>query len=225
MIDFPPFFLDGLGNRMLMAVVAIVHVLINHPFAVGAYPVVTLLEWWALRTKNPAMDDLARRVTFVLFIVTTTVGAMTGVGIWLTAALIAPFGIGSLLRVFFLAWATEWIIFIIEVALIMLYYLSWKKWSTGKDKLRHVAVGASLSLFSWLTMAIITAILGFMMNPGRWRPDGAVAALNLLGAVFNPIYLPQLLFRTAYSLTAGGAMVLFLMYFFTKNDQIGRAHV
>ena len=37
-MDFPLFYLDFIGNRMLIAIVAVVHVLINHPLAVGAYP-------------------------------------------------------------------------------------------------------------------------------------------------------------------------------------------
>ena len=130
-MDFPLFYLDGIGNRFLMALMATVHVMINHPFAVGAYPLVALIEWWGRRTKSPEWDRLAYRVTFVLFIVTTTVGALTGVGIWFTASLIAPFGIGSLLRIFFWAWFSEWLVFVAEVVLLMLYFLMWRHWADG----------------------------------------------------------------------------------------------
>ena len=95
-MDFPIFHLDLLGNRMLIAITAIIHVLINHPLAVGAYPLITLLEWWGLRKGEPAWDKLAYRIVFIVFIITTTVGALTGVGIWLTTSLVAPFAIGSL---------------------------------------------------------------------------------------------------------------------------------
>lgn len=221
-MDFPLFFLDHIGNRMLMAVVAIVHVLINHPFAVGAYPIVVLLEWWALRKGLPALDALARRITFLLFLITTTLGALTGVGIWLTAALIAPFGIGSLLRVFFSAWAFEWIIFIIEVILIVFYYVTWDK-LTGARKKWHVVLGVALAAFSWITMAVITAILGFMMNPGQWVSDVVTPQVDLLGAILNPIYLPQLAFRTSYSMVTGGLMVLFMLSLFTNKESDLRA--
>ncbi len=109
-MDFPLFFIDHIGNHLLMAVVAIIHVLINHPFAVGGYPLLVLTERWAWKTKNRELDEIVHKITFIFFIVTTTAGALTGVGIWLTSALIAPFAIGSLLRVFFGAWATEWIV-------------------------------------------------------------------------------------------------------------------
>lgn len=44
-MDFPVFHLDFMGNRMLIAVIAIVHVIINHAMAVGLMPLVTILEY------------------------------------------------------------------------------------------------------------------------------------------------------------------------------------
>ncbi|HEY9250759.1 MAG TPA: hypothetical protein VIO38_16580 [Rariglobus sp.] len=120
-MDFPISPLDLLGNRMLIAITAIIHVLINHPPAVGAYPLITLLEWRGLRKGEPAWDKLAYRIVFIVFIITTTAGALTGVGIWLTTSLVAPFAIGSMLRVFFWGWFTEWLVFISAVGLIMAY--------------------------------------------------------------------------------------------------------
>lgn len=210
-MDFPLFFLDYLGNRMLMAIIAVLHVMINHPLAIGAYPLVVLMEWWGRRSGNPDWDTLAYKITFVLFVVTTTVGALTGVGIWLSAALIAPFGIGSLLRIFFWAWFTEWLVFITEVVLILVYFLMWKRWTEGWKKTLHISTGVALAVFSWFTMAIIVAILGFMMGIGSWSPDQ-----GLLHAFFNPLYLPQLAFRTAFAMFAAGLFAWLLIYFFTK---------
>ena len=212
-MDFPIFHLDLLGNRMLIAITAIIHVLINHPLAVGAYPLITLLEWWGLRKGEPAWDKLAYRIVFIVFIITTTVGALTGVGIWLTTSLVAPFAIGSLLRVFFWGWFVEWLVFISEVGLIMAYYLTWKRFATPRLKRLHVAIGATLSAFSWITMALIVAILGFMMNSGAWTQDK-----SLWSAMFNPLYLPQLAFRTPYSMFTAGLFVWFCIFFVTKRD-------
>lgn len=220
MLDFPPFFLDFFNNRLLIAVVAIIHVVINHPFAVGGYPLIVLMEWWAKKTNNKPLDELAYKITFVVFIVTTTLGAMTGVGIWLSSSLISPFGIGSLLRVFFWAWFIEWLVFITEVALILVYFLTWKKWSSGKDKNKHIFFGVALSIFSWITMAIIVAILGFMMTPGEWN-GVFMKQPGMLTAFFNPLYIPQLLFRTPFSLVTGALLIWFLTFFFTKkNDDL-----
>jgi hypothetical protein len=43
-VDFPVFHLDLLNNRVLIALVAISHVLINHGMAVGGIPLVVMLE-------------------------------------------------------------------------------------------------------------------------------------------------------------------------------------
>jgi len=211
-MDFPMFFLDFFGNRILIAIIAIVHVFINHPLAVGAYPLITLMEWWGYRKKDQAWDKVVYKMTFVLFIVTTTAGALTGVGIWFSTALIAPFGIGSLLRVFFWAWFTEWLVFVSEVVLILIYFLTWKRWNEGIWKKVHIGVGVFLSAFSWLTMLIIVAILGFMMNSGSWPADK-----TLFSALFNPVYFPQLLFRTAYAMGVAGLCFWFLLFFFTQK--------
>jgi len=211
-MDFPMFFLDYFGNRLLIAAVASLHIFINHALAVGAYPLVFLIEWWGWRKGSPEWDRLAYKITFVLFIVTTSVGALTGVGIWLTTALIAPFGIGSLLRIFFWAWFSEWLVFITEVVLILIYFLTWKRWREGNMKKLHLGLGALLSLFSWLTMGIIVAVLGFMMEPGNWLTDH-----SLFSALANPMYLPQLAFRTTYALGIAGLCIWFMLFFFTSR--------
>jgi hypothetical protein len=218
-MDFPFFHLDFIGNRMLIAITAIVHVVVNHPMAVGAVPLVTLLEWKAFRENKPALDELAYKFTFVFFVITTSLGALTGVGIWFTTSLVNPDAIGSLLRVFFWGWFTEWIVFVIEVCLIMLYFLTWKRMKNRKKL--HIAIGAGLAFFSWITMAIITGILGFMMNSGEWVPyiREWSARSGLLTAFFNPLYLPQLVFRTPFALMTAGLFFMFLVPFFTQKGQ------
>ncbi len=213
-MDFPSFYMDHLaGGRLIIGIIASLHVLINHPLAVGAYPLLTWMEWWAYRHQRPDVDQLAYRITFIVFIVTTTVGAMTGVGIWFSTSLFAPFAIGSLLRVFFWGWFTEWLVFISEVVLICWWYLSWKKADTPKKKRRHIKIGVALSIMSWLTMALIVAVLGLMMKPGEWNQ-----ARTFGSAMTNPLYLPQLGFRTFFALMTGAVFVWFASFFFTKDQ-------
>lgn len=219
-MDFPIFHLDFMGNRMLMAIIAILHVLVNHAIAVGFIPLVTLLEYKGYKARKSGQpeyekwDEFSNKLMFVAFILTTTVGALTGVGIWLASSLINPNSIGSLIRVFFGAWFTEWIVFVLEVVFVMFYYLTWKKSKESvATKKKHLLFGGFLSLFSWLTMAIIVAILGFMMDPGNW-----VAKKSLITGFANPIYLPQLMFRTPLAMIMGGTFALFLSYFFLKKD-------
>jgi mono/diheme cytochrome c family protein len=213
MMDFPSFYMDHLaGGRLIIGLIASLHVLINHPLAVGAYPLLTWMEWWAHKNKRPEVDQLAYKIAFVVFIVTTTVGAMTGVGIWLSTSLFAPFAIGSLLRVFFWGWFLEWGVFIAEVVLIMGWFLSWKKADTPEKKRKHIKIGVVLSIMSWITMALIVAVLGFMMKPGDWNQTRA-----FWDAMTNPLYAPQLGFRTCFAFMTGAVFLWFATFFFTKS--------
>ncbi len=216
-MDLPIFHLDFLNNRMLIAIIAILHVLINHSMAVGGIPLVAYLEWKSLKTGSEAWNALAYRVLSTFFIVTTTVGAMTGVGIWLSAALVNPYAIGSLLRVFFWTWFTEWLVFVTEVVLIMTYYLTWKRW-VGARKRAHVKLGFGLALASWATMALIVSILAFMMDPGAWRSDR-----TLFSGMFNPVYLPQLAFRTPLAMVMAGAAALPIVLHATEAGSTARS--
>jgi hypothetical protein len=211
-MDFPIFHLTFFGDRFLFVVIAIIHTIVNHGFAIGLVPIISIMEFKGLQSKNSEWDDLAYKMMRVVFIVTTTVGAATGVGIWFSASLVNPNSIGSLIRVFFSAWLFEWVIFVSEVALVMFYYLTWKKWTLGISKEKHFAIGYFLTIFSWVTMAIIVAILGFMMDPGDWEQKR-----TFWYGFLNPIYLPQLAFRTFLALLLGGSVALFLIHAFTKR--------
>ncbi len=211
-MDFPVFHLDFFGNRLLIAVIASLHVIINHMLAVGLAPLVTYLEWLGIRTRDEQWDRLAYRILFVAFIVTTSLGALTGVGIWLSTSLVNPNAIGSLIRVFFWAWFFEWTVFVTEVALILIYMLSWKTMWAKAHKKAHLGLGVALSVASWLTMAVIVAILSFQMDTGVWtvNPGFWTAALN-------PVYLPQLFFRTPLALVTAAMFALFLTVLFTER--------
>jgi|GEM_PF-168635 len=224
-MDFPIFHLDIIGDRLLIAIIGVLHVIINHGLAIGFIPLITILEYLGFRERktDPGLgekwDELAKKMMFTGFIITTTIGALTGVGIWFSAALVNPDAIGSLIRVFFNAWFAEWIVFILEVIFVMIYFLTWKKSTISETaKKRHIIFGAVLSVFSWMTMAIVTAILGFMMNPGSWltRP-------SMLTGFTNPLYIPQLYFRTPVAMMLGGAFGLFLILFFLKKENPVRA--
>ena len=201
-MDFPVFHLDLLGNRMLIAVIAILHVIMSHTMAVGGIPLVTYLEWEGHKENDERWPRLAFRILFIFFLFTTSFGAMTGVGIWFSTSLVNPTAIGSLIRVFFWAWFIEWGAFVTEVVLILCYYLTWKKWG-HTQKERHLKLGLWLSVASWITMALIVAILSFMMDIGSW-----MGTKDFWDAVFNPIYLPQLAFRTSWGMFLAGAAAL-----------------
>lgn len=209
-MDLPIFHLDLINNRILIAVIAVVHVVINHTMAVGGIPLVVFLENKGQKCGEVFWDDFAFRLLRLFFIVTTTVGALTGVGIWLSASLVNPYAIGSLIRVFFWTWFVEWIVFVTEICLILRYYLTWKTWIASR-KQAHVKLGRILALASWITMALIVSILGFMMDPGSWRSDR-----TLLSGMLNPIYLPQLAFRTPLAMMMAGTFAFSCLPWLTQ---------
>lgn len=90
---------------------------------------------------------------------------------------------------------------------------------TGERKKNHIRIGAFLAFFSWLTLAFITGILGFMMNSGKWVPYVRewTAQSDMWTAFFNPLYWPQLAFRTPFALMTAGLFFLFLVPFFTHK--------
>lgn len=212
-MDFPVFHLDFLGNRLLIAIIAITHVIMSHTMAVGGIPLITFLEWKSYKTKDPRWSKLAYKILFVFFLFTTSLGAMTGVGIWFSTSLVNPTAIGSLIRVFFWAWFVEWGAFVTEVVLILCYYLTWKKWDNDKDKLKHIKLGLYLSIASWITMVLIVAILAYMMDVGSWK-----GTHSFWHAVFNPVYLPQLAFRTTWGMFLAGGAALTVMAFLKDLD-------
>ena len=211
-MDFPLFHLDFWGNRMLVAMIAVLHVFINHAMAVGALPLVTTMEWWGWRKGDQDWDRLVYKLVMVFFIVTTSVGALTGVGIWFSTSLVNPYAIGSLIRVFFWVWFAEWVVFVTEVGLILAYVLLWKRW-TGDRKPMHIRMGLFLSLASFFTMFFIVSILSYIMDPGLWRFDR-----SLIYAFLSPVYLPQLLFRLSMAMILAGAVSLFLVRLFTRKE-------
>jgi len=186
-MEWPIFQMPFIGNRLLIAIVGVIHVCISHGMAVGGSYFVVFLHYKSIRENNMRLNELALKVLRIFFIITTSFGALTGVGIWLTTATVSPVTIGSLLHVFFWVWFTEWIVFVLEVILIMFYYLGWRKYGPQKG----LKIGIIYVIASWLTMMLITGILGAMLTPGKW-----LATKSLWDGFFNPTYLPQLLTRT-----------------------------
>jgi cytochrome bd-type quinol oxidase subunit 1 len=200
-LDFPIVEVPLIGGRMLIALVGVIHVLISHGLAVGGSIFLVLLEYKSIREDNARLNELAYRFARWFFILTTSLGALTGVGIWFTTNMFSPLGIGSLLRIFFWVWFVEWIVFIIELALVSVYYLSWKR-MTPKA---HLRTGILYMVTSAMTMVIIVGILGFQLTSGRWAQTG-----SFWDAFFNPTYMPQLFSRMMLAALLAGGFCLFI---------------
>ncbi len=196
-MEFPLFQVPYLGNGMTIALDAVLHVVISHGLAIGAVSMVVVSEYLGQRRASRDWEYFARDFLRFIVFLTTSVGAITGVGIWLITSALAPRGIGSLLRVFFWPWFIEWGVFTTEVIIILLYYYTWLSW-TGERKKRHLRLGFGYVVMALCSAVLITGILGFMLTPDGWPWDKSLSS-----AFFNPSYLPQLALRFGFAYFLG----------------------
>lgn len=63
---------------------------------------------------------ISRSLLGPVVVITTSIGAVTGVGIWFITGALAPEGIGSLIHLFFWPWFIEWGAFTTEVVLLLI---------------------------------------------------------------------------------------------------------
>ena len=218
-MDFPVHVSEYLGMNTVIAMIAIIHVMISHGAAVGGGTLVAYLEYQAIKTQNDDLDRFAQRMLRVFVIVTTTVGALTGVGIWISTTVAQPASIGFLLRVFFWAWFVEWLVFITEIVLLFIYYFSWKRLSEP-GKANHAKLGRYYAAASFGTLVLIVGVLSAMLTPGDWLQTG-----SFFDATFNPTMLPSLFFRLFLATTLAGIYSLILFRIFGPAQQEGQQRI
>lgn len=214
-MNFPSVDYSWFGNGTVIALIAIIHVIISHGIAIGTSVLTVSLEYRAYKTKNAKLDELAKTIAKWVLIITTTAGAMTGVGIWFSTTVIQPDSIAALLRIFFWAWVTEWVVFITEVVILIIYYYTWDSWKSPEKKRKHINLGIALGVASWLTMAIITGVLAAKLTPGKW-----IETFSFWNAFFNPTYLPSLGFRMFLAIILAIIIVAFYIRIFVKDTSI-----
>lgn len=214
-MNFPSVEFSWLGNGTVIALIAIIHVIISHGIAIGTTAIAVSIEVRATKRRNAKLDELAKSMTKWILIITTTLGAMTGVGIWFSTSVIQPDSIAALLRIFFWAWVAEWVAFITEVVLLIIYYYTWDKWKEGRKKQKHIQLGVALIFFSWLTMAIITGVLAAKLTPGKWTET-----LSFWNAFINPTYIPSLGFRMFLAVMLTIALISFIIRVRVKDKEL-----
>ena len=161
-MDYPIWDL-AIGGGVLMALVAVTHVIVSH-FAIGGGLLIAVTETLAVRRGDHEMRELARRSSLMLILVSTVFGAISGVGIWVVAGLISPAAIAALIRTYVWGWAMEWVFFIVEIAAALIYFATWDKIS----KRAHVAIIWIYFVAAYLSLVIINGIITFMLTPGKW---------------------------------------------------------
>jgi len=201
-LEYPIFDVPLLGGSLLIAGVAVFHAFIAH-FSVGAGFFVALAERRAIREGDEATLAFLKKYALLILLVPYVLGTVTGAGIWFTVALVSPRAISVLIHQFVWDWATEWVLFLVEVVSIFLYFFTW-----GRVRQEvHNRIGWVFAITSLATLVIINAILSFMLTPGGWVPHAPGAVWK---AILNPSYFPTTLIRAlaAFALAGAGAVAL-----------------
>jgi len=185
---------DVPGAGLLIAFISVLHVFISH-FAVGGGLFLVLAERKARREQDRALRDYVKRHSRFFLLVTLVLGAVTGVGIWFTIALVNPQGTSSLINTFVWGWAAEWTFFIAEIAAAMVYYYGWERLRSRT----HEIVGWIYFVTAWMSLFIINGIITYMLTPGEW-----VTTRGFWDGFVNPTFWPSVFARTFVAIGLAG---------------------
>jgi len=184
----------GYPGGLLIALIAVLHVFVSH-FAVGGGAFLVVSEHLAYKRNDSELLDYAKRHAKFFALVTLVFGAVTGVGIWFTIALVSPEATSSLIHTFVWGWAIEWVFFFVEIAAALIYAYQWDR----LDRKTHLIVGWIYFIAAWASMVVINGIITYMLTPGRWLETKA-----FWDGFFNPTYWPSLLTRMAMAIALAG---------------------
>ncbi len=197
-MNFPVWDVPLLGGGLLVAIVAVLHVFVAH-FAVGGGLFLVWTERRAYRSQDEALLAYVRRHSRFFALLVLVFGAVSGVGIWWTIALVSPWATSALIHSFVWAWAIEWVFFFVEIAAAFVYYYGWDR----LDHRTHLAIGWIYFVAAWLSLFVINGILTFMLTPGRW-----LLTHTLADGFFNPTMVPSLVLRSAAAIALAGLYAL-----------------
>ena len=189
----------AMGGGVLIALVAILHVVVSH-FAVGGGLVMAVLETAAVKRNDRPLRDLVKRSSMLLLLLSTVFGAISGVGIWFTIGVVHPAATSSLIHTFVWAWATEWSFFLLEVVTALAWVATWGKVSPRT----HLLLIWLYAFAAFMSLVVIQGILGFMLTAGSFPKT-----LSFWDGFLNPTYLPGILFRTGACILLGAAWMAF----------------
>jgi len=214
-MQFPHFLVPHAGGGLLIAAVAIFHVMVAH-FAVGTGIFNAVSETLARKRGDVALRSFLHSHTKLLILLSFVAGAVSGVGIWLTTAIVSPAAISLLLHQFMWIWAAEWVFFVVEIAAGYIYYYGWDR----LDPRTHEIVGWIYAISAWMSLVLINGILTFMLSPGGWieQPD-------VWTGWFNPTMLPSLLLRTVSSIALAAIFAIIVASLDKKLDRDDRSRI
>lgn len=195
-MHYPWWYVPHITAPMLIAFIAVVHVLVSH-YAVGGGIFLAVEAQYAYKKKNQLYLDYLHRHARFFVLLTVVFGAITGVGIWWTIGLTSPIATQTLIQTFVFGWGIEWVFFVVEITSAFIFYYYWGKLS---ERI-HTTMGYIYAIAAWASLVLITGITAFMLNTGNWINDQ-----NFWVGFFNPQFLPQTILRT------GGSLLLATLY-------------
>jgi len=206
-MDYPVWVSESLAGAQLIAIVAVFHVFISH-FAIGMGLYVVIAEKIAIKSNSQDYKLFVKKSSALILLISAILGALTGVGIWFTIALVSPVGTASLIHTFVWGWASEWVFFVLEIVAILVYYYTWGKVSDST----HQLWGWLYFIGGWMSLFIINGILTFQLTPGKFIEDH-----SFWSGFFNPTFWPSLVGRTGITLILAGVYAT-LVLSFSKPD-------
>lgn len=211
-MNYPVWYVPGVGGGLLIAVIAITHVFISH-FAVGGGLYLVIAERKGVREQSRDILDFTKAHAKFFLLMTTVAGGVTGVAIWFIISLVHPAATSILIHLFVFGWATEWVLFLVEIVAISIYFYTFDR----MDPRTHQAIGWIYFAAAWLSLFVINGIIDFMLTPGAWLSDG-----SFWSGFFNPTFWPSLFFRTAVACMFSGVYA-FLTTAFLKDGSARRS--
>ena len=190
---------------MVIGLNAVIHVILSHGVAVGAFGLFALSQIAARQSWNRFQndaDEFSWEFLKFLVITITIFGAVTGAGIWFTIGSLAPRSTGLMLRVFFWPWFVEWWIFVFEATSLVTLYLGWSRWHKAGSRI-PLWLSIYYALLASISAILITGILSFMLTPGAW-----VENRNFWTAFLNPTFVPQTVARLGLAFMLGSQISL-----------------
>lgn len=212
---FPILDVPVIGGSLLIAAVAIVHVLIAH-FAVGVGVFNAVHEALANRRRDGVMIEFLRRNSKFIILFPFIAGAVTGVGIWFAIALVAPRVTSELIHLFVWGWAMEWSLFVVEIAAGYVYYYTWDRLSPAL----HNAIGWVYAISAFGSLVLINGIISFMLTPGPFAGPGSFWKI-----LFNPSFWPSTPIRAISACALAGIFVIIVVNYCRGFTETERTHV
>jgi len=196
----------------VMAGVAVVHVFLAQ-FAVGGGMLLCYFHWLAMTGRNPVARRFVEGYFKALLLISFVMGALTGVGIWLTAIQVSANTIGAMVHNFHWLWAAEWTFFCLEIVAGYLFY----RYHTRLSDRASMTLLATYAFAAWMSLFIINGILSWQLTPGRWLETHRIA-----DGFFNPSFWPSLFFRTVVATTLASLVACVVVNTMTELDRAAR---